>query len=123
MKLTKKLSINNLKKTDLKYRSSKETFVNYIFNYYKNTIAVENDKEEFTSSNYIFWITNNLFGMYSQTSKKGLGKLIEGPCHNKSGNKITKKIVEDTHKHVRKFLMKMPNKDLYALIGYGLYNH
>ena len=34
MKLTKKLSINNLKKTDIKYRSSKETFVNYIFNYY-----------------------------------------------------------------------------------------
>ncbi len=100
MKLTKKLSINNLKKTDIKYRSSKETFVNYIF-----------------------WITNNLFDMYSQTSKKGLGKLIEGPCHNKKGNKITKKIVEDTHKHVRKFLMKMPNKDLYALIGYGLYNH
>jgi hypothetical protein len=65
--------------------------VNYIFNYYKNTIAVENDKEEFTSSNYIFWITNNLFDMYSQTSKKGLGKLIEGPCHNKRGNKNTQK--------------------------------
>jgi hypothetical protein len=118
----KKITIKDFSKIDLVHKN-KEKLVDFILQYYKNNIAVEYDKEDFTSSNYIFWITNNLYGMYSNTNKKGLEKLIDGPSHKIIGDKITKKIVIDTHKHVKKLLMKLPTKDLYSLIGYGIYYH
>ena len=95
--------------------------VDYIFKFYLYEVAVEPTKEELNSNNYIFWITNNLFLLYKNS--KNISKLIEGPCHNLIGDQITEIIVKNTHKHVRKFLMSLPEKDLYSLIGIGIYNH
>jgi hypothetical protein len=95
--------------------------INYIFNFYLHNIATESTKEELNSNNYIFWITNNLCLLYKNS--ENIYKLIEGPCHNLVGNQITEIIVKNTHKHVRTFLMSLPEKELYSLIGIGIYNH
>ena len=121
-KNNKKITIKDLGNTVLVYKN-KERLVEYIFNFYKTNIAVENDKEELTSRNYIYWITNNLHAMFNNSKKKGLEQLIDGPSHKMTGTKLTTKIVMDTHKYVKQLLMKLPIKDLYSLIGYGLYNH
>jgi len=130
-KNTLKYMIN--KDINMKYRS-KADIVEHIF---KTTeeVADEHDKNELTDSNYIYWITNDLAGMYmdpdDSTMDKKLNKLIEGPSyetnyHNlKEGakrKKLIKKQVLKTQEHVRNLLMKLPNKELYAFIGYSFYN-
>ena len=107
----------------------KDKLVDLVFKLYKDKIAVEPDRNELNSSNYIFWITNNLVGMY-QTQRNVenmyddvVNKYLEGPCYNLTGTDISKQIVLDTHKHVRSVLLNMSEKDLYSLIGVGLYLH
>jgi len=130
-KNTLKYMIN--KDINMKYRS-KADIVEHIF---KTTeeVADEHDKNELTDSNYIYWITNDLAGMYmdpdDSTMDKKLNKLIEGPSYETNSHnlkedvkrkKLTKKQVLKTQEHVRNLLMKLPNKELYAFIGYSFYN-
>ena len=112
-------------KSKIKTKYSKESLVDFIFNYFQETIADEDDKNELTSSNFVFWITNNLIGMVRNYKddrwEKVINKFIEGPCYNKTGDEITKKMVEKQHKYVRKLLMNLSNKNLFALVGYSIY--
>jgi len=103
----------------------KDQLVDLVFKVYKDKIAVEPNKNELNSSNYIFWITNNLTGMYKNSNNYDtiVNKYLEGPCHNLTGIDISEQIVLDTHIHVRSVLLNMSEKDLYSLIGVGLYLH
>ena len=109
----------------IKTKHSKESLVDFIFKYFQETIADEDAKNELTSSNFVFWITNNLIGMVRDYKddkwEEVINKFIEGTCYNKTGDEITKKMVEEQHKYVRKLLMNLSNKNLFALIGYSIY--
>ena len=100
--------------------------VKFIFDYYKTDIGdlgPKLDQNALTSDNYIFWITNNLALMYGHHRNPERGdiieKLIDGPSYKKTGEDISKDVVEATHKHVHRLLMNIPQKDLLALIGAG----
>jgi len=105
----------------------RKQLVNIVFKFYLTQIATEIHKEEFSSANYIYWITNNLVGMYQNDKTDNydsiINKFIEGPSYNLDASQINEFIVKKTHIHVRELLMKLPEKDLYTLIGVGLCLH
>ena len=119
------------KDINVKYKN-KNDIVEFILKTFQNKIATEPDKNKLTSSNYIYWVTNNLSMMYMEpndnTMDDTLYKFIDGPSYEIKAHNLkdgverkepTKDDVIKTQEHVRNILMKLPNKDLLALLGFS----
>ena len=114
------------KDINVKHKNKDDT-VEFILETFQNKIATEPDKNELTSSNYIYWVINNLFLMYSvpndSSMDEALKKFLNGPSYKNiedtENKEVTEKDVIATQEHVKDILKKLPNKDLFALLGFS----